>query len=180
MGEDEEEAWGCPPRSPARKRWPRWWRSSSASSFSSPPSISGEGGLDLVGECEFFLHDLVGEEQGRGKECSVGEERQWGGEGALVVVERQWDLTRIYGTSSLRRRHARRVLSRTVRGRGADRPEGRVTLQAGSVQKLLPLLQLPKLIFQTSKNSTNFCVDTRNQELPILLGIGRKAIVDLK
>jgi len=58
----------------------------------------------------------------------VGEERQQGGEGALVVLERQWDLMRICGTSSLRRRHARRVLSRTVRGRGADRPEGRVTL----------------------------------------------------
>ena len=115
-----------------------------------------------MGECEFFLHDLVGEEQGRGKECSVGEERQRGGEGALVVVERQWDLTRIRGTSSLRRRHARRVLSRTVHDRGADRPEGRVTLHAGSVQKLLPLLQPQKLIFQASKSSTNFCVDTRN------------------
>ena len=108
----------------------------------------------------------------------MGEERQRGA--ALVVVERQWDLTRIRGTSFLRRRHAHRVLSRTVRGRGADRPEGRVTLQAGSVQKLLRLLQLPKLIFQASKNSTNFCVDTRNQEQPILLGIGRKGIVDLK
>ena len=87
---------------------------------------------------------------------------------------------RIRGTASLRRRHAGMGLLRTVRGRGADRPEGRVTLQAGSVQKLLPLLQLPKLISQASKNSTNFCVDTRNQELSILLRIGRKAIVDLK
>ena len=116
----------------------------------------------------------------KGEERSVlwGEERQRGA--ALVVVERQWDLTRICGTSSLRRRHARRVLSRTVRDRGADRPEGRVTLHAGSVQKLLPLLQPQKLIFQVSKSSTNFYVDTRNQEQPILLGIGRKSIVDLK
>jgi len=48
------------------------------------------------------------------------------------------------------------------------------------VDKLLPLLQTPKLIFQASKNSTNFCVDTKNQEQPILLGIGRKSIVGLK
>ena len=87
---------------------------------------------------------------------------------------------RIRGIASLCRRHAGMGLSWTVRGRGADRPEGRVTLQAGSVQKFLPLLQLPKLIFQASKNSTNFCVDTRNQEQPILLVVGRKAIVDLK
>ena len=78
--------------------------------------------MDLVGECEFFLHDLVGEEQGKRKECSVGEERQRGGEGALVVVGRQWDLMRTHSTSSLRRRHARRGLSRTIRGRGVDRP----------------------------------------------------------
>ena len=62
----------------------------------------------------------------------------------------------------------------------ADRLEGRVTLHAGSVQKLLPLLQPQKLIFQASKSSTNFYVDTRNQEQPIMLGIGRKSIVDLK
>ena len=85
-------------------------------------------------------------------------------------MERQWDLTRICGTSSLRRRHARRVLSRTVRGRGADRLEGRVTLHAGSVQKLLPLLQPQKLIFQVSKSSTNFYVDTRIQRDSFCLG----------
>ena len=87
---------------------------------------------------------------------------------------------RIRGTASLRRRHAAIGLLRAVRGRGADRPEGRVTLHAGSVQKLLPLLQPQKLIFQASKSSTNFCVDTRNQEQPILFGIGRKSIVHLK
>ena len=30
------------------------------------------------------------------------------------------------------------------------------------------------------QNSTNFCVDTRNQEQSILFGIGIKAIVDFK
>jgi len=50
----------------------------------------------------------------------------------------------------------------------------------GSVHKLLSLLHSSKLIFQAFKNHANFCVDTRNQEQPILLGIGRKAIVDLK
>jgi hypothetical protein len=41
------------------------------------------------------------------------------------------------------------------------------------------LLQSPKLVFQASENSTNFCVDTRNQEQPILLRFGRKATLDL-
>jgi len=53
-------------------------------------------------------------------------------------------------------------------------------LHAGSVQKLLPLLQPPKLISQATKIFTNFCVDTRNQEQIILFRIGRKFIVDLK
>ena len=122
-----------------------------------------------------WLGEEKGEEMGFlwGREAT-GRGGGAGGGGAQVGP------MRIRGTTSLCRRHVGMGLSWTVRGRGADLPEGRVTLQAGSVQKLLPLLQLPKLIFQASKNSTNFCVDTRNQEQPILLRIGRKTIVDLK
>ena len=142
-------------RSPARVGW-IWWEGVSSSSMA-------------------WLGEEKGEEMGVlwGREAT-GRGGGAGGGGAQVGP------MRIRGTASLCRRHAGMGLSRTVRGRGADRPEGRVTLQAGSVQKLLPLFQLPKLIFQASKNSTNFCVDTRNQEQPILLGIGRKVIIDLK
>jgi len=52
--------------------------------------------------------------------------------------------------------------------------------EQNDVHKLFSLLQSSKLIFQASKNHTNFYVDTRNQEQPILLGIGRKAFVGLK
>ena len=53
--------------------------SSLASSFSCPPLISGEGGVDLVGECEFFLHDLVGEEKGEERSVLLG--KRGNGEG---------------------------------------------------------------------------------------------------
>ena len=69
----------------------------------------------------------------------------------------------------------------------ADRPRGRSghskkqsQLTSWFCTKLLSLLHSSKLIFQAFKNHANFCVDTRNQEQPIVLRIGRKAIVDLK
>ena len=101
------------------------------------PTRITTGQTGLIGRplnCQNWLstHGLIGEEQGRGEECSVGEERQRGGEGVLVVVGRQWSLMRIRGTPSLCS-DTHRGLSWTVRGRGAYRPKGRVILDAGSV-----------------------------------------------
>ena len=50
-----------------RKRWTRWWRSSSTSSSASPPSNFGEDVVDLVRRGGFFLHGLV-EKRARGRE----------------------------------------------------------------------------------------------------------------
>jgi hypothetical protein len=49
----------------------------------------------------------------------------------------------------------------------------------GCVHKLLSLLQSSKLV-QIFENSTIFCVDAKNQEQPILVGLGRKAVLDLE
>ena len=62
--------------------------------------------MELVGECEFFLHDLVGEEQGRGKECSVGGREATGrgggagGGGASVGLDE--DILHIFSTQATR------------------------------------------------------------------------------
>ena len=132
--------------------------------------------MDLVGGCEFFLHDLVGEEERsvlwgkRGNSEGRGRWWWWGTSGA---DEDTWHSFSVQATC----RHGS-LMDRPRQRSGPSGGEGYITYC--SVQKLLPLLQLPKLIFQASKNSTNFCVDTRNQELSILIRIGRKAIVDLK
>jgi hypothetical protein len=82
----------------------------------------------------------------------------------------------VHGKASLHRRHAHSGFVRTVRGKGADSPTKKVVL----FRKLLSLLQSSKVIFQASENSTNFCVNTRNQEQPIFLKIGRQAVVNFK
>ena len=88
--------------------------------------------MDLVGGCEFFLHGLVGGREGRGDGCYVGKIGNGKGRG------RWW----WWGTSGADKdtwhsfsvqRHAGMSLSRTVRGRGVDRAEGRVKLRVGSV-----------------------------------------------
>ena len=81
-------------------------------------------------------------------------------------------MVRICGTTSVERQHTHMSFSRAVR-----RTKSR---NMGVVYTNSSLLQSSKLIFQASKNHTNFYVDTRNQEQPILLGIGRKAFVGLK
>ena len=80
--------------------------------------------------------------------------------------------------TSLQRRHAQRASGgqSAVKEQTVPETKSRNIL----VMKLLSLLHSSKLIFQAFKNHANFCVDTRNQEQPILLGIGRKSIIDLK
>jgi hypothetical protein len=97
-----------------------------------------------------------------------------GREDALVVVGTQVGPMKIRGIAFFAQ------ATHTGASRGPSAVEERFALHASCVQKLLLLLQPPKLIFQVSKIFTNFCVHTRNQEQPILFGIGRKSIVDLK
>ena len=69
-----------------RKRWPRWWRSSSASSSTGPPSNFNEDVVDLVRRSEFFLHGLV-EKRARGREELLCERKATGrGVGAGEVA----------------------------------------------------------------------------------------------
>ena len=56
-----------------RKRWSRWWRSSSAPSLTGPPSNSGDDMVDLMRESEFFLHSLAeGESKEEEEACKRG------------------------------------------------------------------------------------------------------------
>ena len=85
LGDDDGKVWGWPsPMPAARKRWSRWWWSSSVPSSTDPPTISGEKVVDFVSRDGFFLHGLVGIEHGKGEEASVHGERQQKGEVAWV------------------------------------------------------------------------------------------------
>ena len=86
----------------------------------------------------------------------------------------------VCGAASLQRQHTQRASDRpsAVKERTVRPTKSRNILIL--YKKLFSLLHSSKLIFQAFKNHANFCVDTRNQEQPILLGICRKAIVDLK
>jgi hypothetical protein len=80
LGEDEGKAWGwSSPRSPARKKCSRWWRSSSVLCSADPSMNSNEDVVD-VGLDGFLLHGLVGEKatEGRG-DFYVGESSTGGG-----------------------------------------------------------------------------------------------------
>ena len=130
LGEDEEEAWGWPsPRSPARKRWSRWWRSSSTSSSAGPPSNSGENVVDLVRRGGFFLHSLM-EKRASGREellCEKKDYRKGRGRWLRWESDGAWTRAVIRGSTSLQRRHAHRWFSRTVREGEADSRKKKVT-----------------------------------------------------
>jgi transcriptional regulator CtsR len=83
---------------------------------------------------------------------------------------------------SMQETHRQGHFADSPRGRGGQSRLKRTKSRNihDSLHKLLSLLHTPNLIFHASKNSTEDYVDTRNQESPILLGSGRKAMVDLK
>ena len=111
-----------------RKRWTRWWRSSSTSSSAGPPSNFGEDVVDLVRRGGFFLHSLM-EKRARGREellCEKKDYRKGRGRWLRWESDGAWTCVGI-GSTSLQRRHAHRWFSRTVREGEADSRKKKVT-----------------------------------------------------
>ena len=145
-------------------------------------SVELRRGCGGFSEERWVLPPWLVEKRARGREellCEKEDYREGRGRWLRWASDGAWTGVSIRGSTSRQRRHAHRC-SRGLSAREKRTVRRRKSRNKRSVHKLLSLLHSSKLIFQAFKNHANFCVDTRNQDQPILLGIGRKAIVDLK